>query len=131
MSQPPGRLIIVVPRHDTKLHAYLQRSFGQTPDIEVVLDRRAAPAGGAPVPTPDLRRRTVARSILGGLTIASAAGRSTAAATTPAPAPQPAAPVEPPQPPAAPPGRTRLWPTLQPKDFTLVIPEPDPNGESR
>jgi hypothetical protein len=130
VSQPPGRLIIVVPRHDPKLYAYLQRSFSQASNIEVVLDRRARPASGTPATTPDLRRRTGARSILGGLTIASAASRPSDTAPTAAPASPPAAAVGQPEPPAAPSGRPRLWPTLQPKDFTLVIPE-DPNGEAR
>jgi hypothetical protein len=131
VSQPPGRLIIVVPRHDPKLYAYLQRSFGQASNIEVVLDRRAGPAPGTPVTTPDLRRRSGTRRILGGLTIASAAPPPTDTAPAAAPAPPPAAAAGQPEPPAAPSGRPRLWPTLQPKDFTLIIPEADPNGEAR
>lgn len=119
VSQPSGRVIIVVPRHDPKLYAYLQGSFSQAADIEVVLDRRAAPASAAAATTPDLRRRSGTRNILGGLTIASAAIRA-------------ASPIEKsPEPPAVPAGRPRLWPTLEPKDFTLVIPEIDPNAEQR
>jgi len=119
VNQPPRRVIIVVPRHDPKLYAYLQGSFNQASDIEVVLDRRGAPASAAPAAMPDLRRRSGTRSLLGGLTIASATVRA-AQSTEKAP-----------EQPAAPAVRPRLWPTLEPKDFTLVIPEIDPNGEQQ
>jgi len=38
----PSRVIIVVPRREAKLHAYLQESLACLADVEVVLDRRAA-----------------------------------------------------------------------------------------
>lgn len=38
----PSRVVVIVARHEAKLHAYLQRSLASLADIEVVLDRRAA-----------------------------------------------------------------------------------------
>jgi hypothetical protein len=48
----PSRVVVVVPRQETRLHDYLQRSLGCLKDVEVVLDRRAATAQ-----PPDERRR--------------------------------------------------------------------------
>ena len=47
-----SRVIVIVPRHEVKLHTYLQRSLACLVDVEVVLDRRAASAR-----PPDERRR--------------------------------------------------------------------------
>jgi hypothetical protein len=35
-----SRVVVVVPRQETELHEYLQRSLGCLKDVEVVLDRR-------------------------------------------------------------------------------------------
>jgi hypothetical protein len=35
-----SRVVVVVPRQETHLHEYLQRSLACLPDVEVVLDRR-------------------------------------------------------------------------------------------
>jgi hypothetical protein len=37
----PSRVVVVVPRQETHLHEYLQRSLACLKDVEVVLDRRA------------------------------------------------------------------------------------------
>lgn len=47
----PDRVVIVVPRHETRLHEYLSRSMASVKNVEVVLDRRAA------VSTPPDERR--------------------------------------------------------------------------
>lgn len=49
---PPGRIVVVVPRREPGVHAYLRQSLACVKDIEVVLDRRAAA-----VTPPDDRRR--------------------------------------------------------------------------
>ena len=36
-----SRVVVVVPRQETHLHEYLQRSLACLKDVEVVLDRRA------------------------------------------------------------------------------------------
>jgi hypothetical protein len=53
MTAPdPERVVVVVPRKETRLHEYLSRSLASIKDVEVVLDRRAAA-----VTPPDERRR--------------------------------------------------------------------------
>jgi hypothetical protein len=37
-----SRVVVVVPRRETALHEYLRQSLSALPDVEVVLDRRAA-----------------------------------------------------------------------------------------
>ena len=49
---PPSRVVVVVPRQETALHEYLQRSLACVKDVEVVLDRRTVA-----VAAPDERRR--------------------------------------------------------------------------
>jgi hypothetical protein len=46
-----SRVVVVVPRHETRLHDYLQKSLACLKDVEVVLDRRSA------VTTPSAERR--------------------------------------------------------------------------
>ncbi|HTO10897.1 MAG TPA: hypothetical protein VMQ51_04945 [Candidatus Binatia bacterium] len=103
-SHAARRVVIVVPQHDAKLYDYLKRSFAGAADIQVVLDRRRAPADGPASPVAkDLRRpRTAARTTLGGVLI------------------DDAAPL-PPEPPV----KNRLWPMLRFDDLTLVTPDPD------
>jgi hypothetical protein len=55
MASP--RVVVVVPRQETGLHEYLQRSLACLKDVEVVLDRRAATAT-----PPDERRRPPSES---------------------------------------------------------------------
>jgi hypothetical protein len=50
----PGRVVVVVPRQEIRLHAYLRRSLASIKNVEVVLDRRAA----AQTPASDRRRRS-------------------------------------------------------------------------
>jgi hypothetical protein len=64
-------VVIVVPRRDMELYAYLKRSFSQAANVEVVLDRRERRASGAPTPTPDLRRPSAGRSLAAGVLLAS------------------------------------------------------------
>ena len=40
-SGDPERVVIVVPRKETRLHEYLCRSLASVKNVEVVLDRRA------------------------------------------------------------------------------------------
>jgi len=73
-SQAPQvarRVVIVVPRRDMELYAYLKRSFREAANVEVVLDRRERRVADAPTPTPDLRRPSAGRSIVGGVLLAS------------------------------------------------------------
>ncbi len=65
------RVVIVVPRRDMELYAYLKRSFSQAANVEVVLDRRERRVNSAPAPTPDLRRPSAGRSLVGGVLLAS------------------------------------------------------------
>jgi hypothetical protein len=51
-AQDPARVVVVVPRKETRLHEYLRRSLAALKNVEVVLDRRAAA-----VTPPDERRR--------------------------------------------------------------------------
>jgi len=51
-AQDPARVVVVVPRKETRLHEYLRRSLASLKNVEVVLDRRAAV-----VPPRDERRR--------------------------------------------------------------------------
>jgi hypothetical protein len=51
-SADPARVVVVVPRKETGLHDYLQRSLGALKNVEVVLDRRAVATA-----RPDERRR--------------------------------------------------------------------------
>jgi hypothetical protein len=51
MSQ--DRVVVVVPRKETRLHEYLRRSLAAIEDVEVILDRRAAR-----VPPVDERRQS-------------------------------------------------------------------------
>ena len=48
-----SRVVVVVPRHETRLHDYLQKSLACLKDVEVVLDRRAA----VTPPSAERRRR--------------------------------------------------------------------------
>jgi hypothetical protein len=50
----PARVVVVVPRQEIRLHAYLRRSLAAVKDVEVVLDRRAT----ALTPPDDRRRRS-------------------------------------------------------------------------
>jgi hypothetical protein len=53
MAAPdPERVVVVVPRKETRLHEYLCRSLASVKNVEVVLDRRATA-----VTPPDERRR--------------------------------------------------------------------------
>ena len=52
LAQDPARVVVVVPRNETRLHEYLRRSLAALKNVEVVLDRRAAV-----VPPRDERRR--------------------------------------------------------------------------
>jgi hypothetical protein len=47
-----SRVVVVVPRRETRLHDYLQKSLACLKDVEVVLDRRTTDA-----PPPDERRQ--------------------------------------------------------------------------
>jgi hypothetical protein len=49
----PARVVVVVPRKETRLHEYLRRSLAAIEDVEVVLDRRATR-----VPPADERRHS-------------------------------------------------------------------------
>jgi hypothetical protein len=53
LAQDPARVVVVVPRHETRLHEYLLRSLAALKNVEVVLDRRAA----AMTPQDERRRR--------------------------------------------------------------------------
>jgi hypothetical protein len=48
----PARVVVVVPRQEIRLHAYLRRSLAAVKNVEVVLDRRATA-----LTPPDDRRR--------------------------------------------------------------------------
>jgi hypothetical protein len=48
----PARVVVVVPRREIRLHAYLRRSLAAVKNVEVVLDRRATA-----LTPPDERRR--------------------------------------------------------------------------
>jgi hypothetical protein len=50
----PARVVVVVPRQEIRLHAYLRRSLAAVKNVEVVLDRRAT----ALTPPDDRRRRS-------------------------------------------------------------------------
>jgi hypothetical protein len=50
----PARVVVVVPRQEIRLHAYLRRSLAAVKNVEVVLDRRAT----ALTPADDRRRRS-------------------------------------------------------------------------
>ena len=52
-AQNPARVVVVVPRKETRLHEYLLRSLAALKDVDVVLDRRAA----AVTPLDERRRR--------------------------------------------------------------------------
>jgi hypothetical protein len=56
-AQDPARVVVIVPRKETRLHDYLRRSLASLKNVEVVLDRRAT----AMTPT-DERRRTASDS---------------------------------------------------------------------
>ena len=98
-SGDPERVVIVVPRKETRLHEYLCRSLASVKNVEVVLDRRAM----AVTPADDRRRRAphnAERKIL----ICSLVHCPAA----PAPRPDPPAPSREGERP-----RTLLWPSLR------------------
>jgi hypothetical protein len=98
------RVVVVVPRQETGLHDYLQRSLASVKDVEVVLDRRAGDRARAS----DERRRRSAANAERKILICSLVH-------CPAPAP----PAEPPMTAAAVNGthRTLLWPGLRLDDL--------------
>lgn len=88
-----SRVVVVVPRQETHLHEYLQRSLACLKDVEVVLDRRAARRE----PSTNLERQILLCSIVH------------------CPAPEPPVPA-PPAPTSGTNGkhhRTLLWPGLR------------------
>jgi hypothetical protein len=88
-----SRVVVVVPRQETHLHEYLQRSLACLKDVEVVLERRA----NRREPSTNVERQILLCSIVH------------------CPAPEPPAP----EPPAVTNGtngthhRTLLWPALR------------------
>jgi hypothetical protein len=55
-----SRVVVVVPRQETQLHEYLQRSLACLKDVEVVLERRATRRE----PSANLERRILLCSIV-------------------------------------------------------------------
>jgi hypothetical protein len=53
VPQNPARVVVIVPRRETRLHGYLCRSLAAVKDVEVVLDRRTTVV----TPSDDRRRR--------------------------------------------------------------------------
>jgi len=95
-----SRVIVVVPRQETGLHDYLQKSLACVKDVEVVLDRRTTDA------PPSDERRQPSENAEHKLLICSLVH-------CPAPSP-PALPEEPPvTADNATPRRTLLWPRLR------------------
>jgi hypothetical protein len=95
-----SRVVVVVPRQETGLHDYLQKSLACLKDVEVVLDRRTIDAAPS-----DDRRRQPATNTAQELLICSLVH-------CPA-APPPALPDEPPVTPVNGTHRTLLWPRLR------------------
>ena len=98
---PSTRVVVVVPRRETGVHEYLQRSLASVKDVEVVLDRREV----AMTPV-DERRRRPAKDVERQLLFCSLVHCPAAPVTPPAP-PTPTAPE------VASPRRTLLWPDLR------------------
>jgi hypothetical protein len=94
----PARVVVVVPRREVRLHAYLRRSLAAVKNVEVVLDRRATA-----LTPPDERRRRSSKESERRILICSLVR----------------CPVDPPPAEAAPglvesaPRRTLLWPGLR------------------
>lgn len=104
------RVVIVVPRHEQKLYDYLKRSFVNTRNVEVVLERRSKVVDATPPPlaTDQRNPRSVRLGGLAGVLIHEAPllNREAAALGTQSP-------------------KLRLWPALRVEDFTLITPESD------
>jgi hypothetical protein len=97
-SGDPERVVIVVPRNETRLHEYLRRSLASVKNVEVVLDRRATAS-----PPADDRRRRASRNSERKILICSLVR----CPAEPAPPPDPPAPSREERP------RTLLWPGLR------------------
>ena len=95
-----SRVVVVVPRQETGLHDYLQKSLACLEDVEVVLDRRTTDA-----PPSDERRRQPSENGEHKLLICSLVH-------CPVPSP-PARPEEPPERAVDGTQRTLLWPRLR------------------
>jgi hypothetical protein len=103
MAAPaPERVVVVVPRKETRLHEYLCRSLASVKDVDVVLDRRAT----AVTPPPDERRRRPSKDSERRILICSLV-RCPAAPPVIPPAQAPAGAAEPEH------RRTLLWPGLR------------------
>ena len=116
MSLPSGngsgagrRVVIVVPRHEQTLYEYLKRSFVNTRNVEVVLERRNRVEARRPAVATEQRNPRSAR--LSGL-----AGVLIHEAPMVDPEPHVVATRAP---------KRRLWPALRVEDFTLITPDPD------
>ena len=101
LTPDPERVVVVVPRKETRLHEYLRRSLASVKNVEVVLDRRATA-----VTPPDERRRRPSKDSERRILICSLVRCPAAPPVTP-PAPTPAGAPEPGH------RRTMLWPGLR------------------
>jgi len=101
LTPDPERVVVVVPRKETRLHEYLRRSLASVKNVEVVLDRRATA-----VTPPDERRRRPSKDSERRILICSLV-RCPAAPPVIPPAPTPAGAPEPEH------RRTLLWPGLR------------------
>jgi hypothetical protein len=94
----PARVVVIVPRREIRLHAYLRRSLAAVKNVEVVLDRRATV-----LTPPDDRRRRSSMESERRILICSLVR----CPIDPPPTEAAPGPVEPPQ------RRTLLWPGLR------------------
>jgi hypothetical protein len=97
----PARVVVVVPRRETRLHEYLRRSLAALKNVDVVLDRRATEvtpcAERRRRPSKDSERRILICSLV----------------RCPVEPPGAGAAEPPPRPPDPGPQRTLLWPGLR------------------